>query len=113
MQPYVSLKVAQRDPASNAGEDKQAKVEDLVPLDDAYVFDWEGDELKALWEIVEKPAVSNPVLGDKNALNTTFRTDVPGTYVLGLTASDDWVTGGMDTVQVIVTSDEIFSSSFE
>jgi len=113
MQPYVSLKIAQRDPTSNAGEDKQAKVGELVRLDKAYVFDWEGDELKTLWEIVRKPSGSNPILGDKNALNTTFRTDVPGTYVLGLTASDDWVTGGMDKVQVIVTSDEIFSSSFE
>jgi len=114
MRPYVSLAVAQRDPSSNAGEDRVIGVAETVSLDDGYVFDWEGDELKTLWEIVQKPVGSNPLLGDKNTLNTTFWTDVPGTYVLVLTANDDWVTGARDTVRLeVIDTGTIFSNGFE
>lgn len=102
MAPYVETWVKQRDPATNAGEDKTIMAGEPVVLDDTFAFDREANVLSLTWQVVEKPAGSNPDLVGGKSLHPTFTAATPGTYVLSLTASDSWATGAPDTVEILV-----------
>ena len=101
--PQVEQMVAQRDPAANAGRDRVIPLGQDVVLDDAYVFDWEGDPLTLTWEVVSQPPGSAAFFSDPTGLHPTFSADTVGAYVLTLTAQGGTVAGISDTVTVSVT----------
>lgn len=114
MQPLVHEWVAQRDPASFAGTDKQADIGQTVGLNDAFVFDPLGDDYTVEWQVVQQPNGANAQFGDPAVLNTNFSADRDGVYTLGLTAANQWVTGEQDTVRISISNpDVIFRAGFE
>jgi PKD repeat protein len=114
LQPVVSKMAASRDPASYAGNDKSGDVNEIIVLDEAFVFDPEGDELTTLWEVIDKPHGAVATLGDASVLHTTFSADRRGVYMLGLSAADEWVEGNQCTIQIIVDDPGlIFDNGFE
>jgi len=114
MEPLIKQLVPQRDPASYAGPDRSALIDEVITLEDAYVFDWEGDPLNVTWQVIDQPPGAGVVLGDDQTLHTTFSANRHGIYTLGLTAVDQWVHGPTDTLQITVTDPNIiFSDGFE
>jgi hypothetical protein len=74
-------------PSVNAGEDMNASINTSVTLA-GQVSDPDGDALTLTWEIVSQPAGSNASLESVTTAEVTFTPDIPGQYVIKLTASD-------------------------
>ncbi len=106
--PYVEQMVAQRDLATDAGRNRVVPFGESFTLDDAYVFDWEGDALTVTWQIVSHPPGSTASLTNPTALHPSFVPDVPGLYVLSLTASDGSITSTPDTVSILVATGSVY-----
>jgi hypothetical protein len=99
--PDVARLVAQRDPAADAGADRVVRPGQAVALDDAAVFDWAGRPIAVAWQVVSRPAGSTAALPDGTVLHPVFTPDLPGEYLLSLTASDDLLEGAPDTVRIV------------
>lgn len=114
MQPLVSKLVPQRDPASYAGPDRTAGINEVISLLDAYVFDQEGDPLSVQWRIINQPLGAHGDIGDSEVLHPTFAANRHGQYTLSLSASDQWVVGAPDNIIISVTDPKmIFDDGFE
>jgi len=106
--PQVERMVAQRDPAADAGRDRAVLLGQSVTLDDAYVFDWEGNLLTVTWQIIDRPTGSTASLSDPTVLHPSFLPDKPGWYVLSLTASDSSIVGTVDTVNILAATNLVY-----
>jgi PKD repeat protein len=100
--------VAKRDPAVDAGRDRRVPLGQSITLDDAYVFDWEGDPVSLTWQITSRPPTSAVSLSNPTVLHPSFSPDKPGLYVLSLTASDGFITGASDEVSIRAGTDLIY-----
>lgn len=69
-----------------------------VTLDGSATTDPEGQALTYRWEITTKPATSQAVIVNQNAIKTEFTADKPGTYIIVLTVTD---TDGQSTTKEI------------
>ena len=94
-------------PVVDAGEDQTISVSALAWLDQASVWDPDGDAISELrWEIVSSPEGSTPVLSNPNKLRPYFWTDSTGDYLLSFSVTDgiDWSQPDYITIHVIETS---------
>lgn len=74
-------------PTVNAGADASVTAGESVALA-ATVTDAEGDAVTHAWSLVSAPAGTAATLAADAPLSTTLQTDVEGTYVVRLTATD-------------------------
>lgn len=81
-------------PYADAGPDRQLNVPAHISGDGSVFAD------SYLWEVIDQPAASNPVLTKSDTARVKFDTDVDGSYILRLTvAQNDLV--HTDTVQIV------------
>jgi hypothetical protein len=77
-------------PQANAGSLQQAYVADKVILDGSGSSDPNGDAITYHWEFVSRPEASRAELEDPTTVNSAFRADAPGDYVVRLIVKDRW-----------------------
>ena len=75
-------------PVANAGIDQTVLLGDTVFLDGSGSSDVDLDPLSFSWRFTEVPANSAATLSDTSAESPSFFTDLPGIYVVELTAND-------------------------
>ncbi|HEX7114102.1 MAG TPA: PKD domain-containing protein [Steroidobacter sp.] len=86
-------------PVANAGPDVSARVGQVVQLTAELSSDVDGDALTFRWSL-STPEGSTASLTATVGETTSFTTDVPGTYVVQLTASDAEAESEPDTVAI-------------
>jgi hypothetical protein len=91
-------------PVADAGNDQTVIPGQTVQLSGT-ATDADNDPMTYAWSVVSRPAGSNRNVDNPTQLDTTFRPDVGGRYVLQLVAND----GYTDSVpsQVIITYDNV------
>ena len=77
-------------PQANAGSLQQVYVADKVILDGSGSSDPNGDAITYHWEFVSRPEASRAELEDPTTVNSAFRADAPGDYVVRLIVKDRW-----------------------
>jgi nitrous oxidase accessory protein NosD len=77
-------------PQANAGSLQQVYVADMVILDGSGSSDPDGDAITYHWEFVSRPEASRAELEDPTTVNSAFRADAPGDYVVRLIVNDRW-----------------------
>jgi hypothetical protein len=77
-------------PQANAGSLQQVYVKEKVTLDGSGSSDPNGDAITYNWEFVSRPEASRAELKDPTTVNSTFRADVTGDYVVQLIVKDRW-----------------------
>ncbi len=88
-----------RPPFANAGPDQSVKVGDLVSLSGAASADPDGDPLRYLWTLRDRPLGSLAALIDAATVTPHFIADKPGHYLIQLIVND----GKADSVPDAVT----------
>ncbi|MDR1727511.1 MAG: hypothetical protein LBT74_06235 [Acidobacteriota bacterium] len=96
----VEVTIGAVKPTTRAGEDQAAAVGATVALDGSGSTTLNGVPLTYAWELVEKPAGSAAELSDPAAVTPTFVVDLPGSYKFRLVASDRFMAGDPDLVEV-------------
>jgi hypothetical protein len=86
-------------PVANAGPDISTRVGQVVRLTAELCSDVDGDALTFRWSL-SAPQGSTASLSATAGVTTSFTADVPGTYVVQLTASDGEAESEPDTVAV-------------
>jgi Flp pilus assembly protein TadD len=89
-------------PVAGSGPDLTVNVGDLVILDGSNSSDPDGDQLTFNWTFTSRPFGSTVTLNDTTSMNPAFKTDIPGTYVIGLTVNDG--TLDSDNIDVVTIS---------
>jgi hypothetical protein len=87
-------------PLANAGPDQSLVVSQLVQLDGSGSSDPNGDPLTFQWSFVTRPPRSNTTLANATTAQPTFRSDLPGTYVVQLIVNDGIAGSAPDTVTI-------------
>ncbi|MGB6970610.1 MAG: right-handed parallel beta-helix repeat-containing protein [Desulfobulbales bacterium] len=77
-------------PQANAGSLQQVYAADKVILDGSGSSDPNGDAITYHWEFVSRPEASRAELEDPTTVNSAFRADAPGDYVVRLIVKDRW-----------------------
>jgi hypothetical protein len=96
----VRVSTTNAPPVADAGQNLSAFIGDLVRLDGSQSSDPDGDELTYIWSFTSRPAGSQAVLSNRNAVSPTFALDVRGDYLLQLIVSDGAVNSPPDTLRV-------------
>jgi hypothetical protein len=91
-------------PVADAGPDQTATELVEVQLDGSGSSDADGDPLTFTWEFQSLPDGSTATLSDPDIVDPTFVPDLPGEYVLQLTA-DDGFPDGPDRDTMTVTAE--------
>ncbi|MEQ1800797.1 MAG: PKD domain-containing protein [Gammaproteobacteria bacterium] len=88
-------------PVANAGPDQTVFTQGPVALNGTGTTDPDGDGFSYSWEFDTRPAGSGATLTGAGTASPTFTPDVPGSYVIRLTAADGFPDStGTDTVTV-------------
>ena len=90
-------------PVANAGPDQNVFVDDTVQLDGSGSKDADGNKLEFFWALISKPEGSGSTISSATAEKTTFRADLPGTYIAQLIVRDGKVESAPDTVVITAT----------
>lgn len=90
-------------PVANAGPDQNVFVDDTVQLDGSGSKDADGDQLGFFWALISKPEESGSIILSASAEKTTFKPDLPGTYIGQLIVRDGKVESDPDTVVITAT----------
>jgi hypothetical protein len=85
-------------PVAHAGADQTPAVGTTVQLDGSTSTDIDGDVLTYAWALTAKPAGSNAILSDPEAVQPTLTIDKPGTYIAQLIVNDGKLDSEADTV---------------
>ena len=86
-------------PLAYAGKDQKVEVGETVMLSAAYIPDADGDLLRYIWTLADKPAQSMATITDKMGPETSFVVDVFGSYTVRLMV-DDGTNYAFDIVNV-------------
>lgn len=87
----VTATRANATPIANAGSAQYTATGSTVTLDGSSSTDANGDRLTYRWTLTTKPSGSVAILSSASAVQTTFRADITGTYVLTLIVNDGQV----------------------
>ncbi len=101
---FVTITVANRPPAANAGADQSAAVGASITLDGSASSDPDGDALSYAWSFVSVPAGSAATLNDPASVSPGFTIDEPGSYVVSLVVSDGQAPSAADTVTITTSN---------
>lgn len=82
-------------PVANLGPDFTIKLNQKVKLNAGQSFDEDGDLLSYRWALTV-PKGSTAILSSKNHIETEFKVDIPGTYVVELIVNDGRVDSNSD-----------------
>jgi hypothetical protein len=91
-------------PLANAGPDRSAAPNGTITLDGTASRDPNGTTVTYSWRIVQQPPGSTPVLSTATSATPTFRTDMPGVYILALTCSDGSLTSTIHQITITVAT---------
>jgi len=89
-------------PVADAGPDQVVQIGWTVPFDGSGSSDPDGDSLTYQWALISIPTDSTVTLIEANTATPFFVADVPGSYTVQLTVSDD--KGGTATTTVSITA---------
>ncbi|MDX1810704.1 MAG: PKD domain-containing protein, partial [Gammaproteobacteria bacterium] len=87
-------------PTANAGANVVVAINELVKLDGSASSDVDGDHLRYVWDITEKPADSNAALIDAGSSNPQLTVDMVGIYTIRLVVSDGSKSSKPDFVSI-------------
>lgn len=87
-------------PIANAGLDQIVDVNSTVLVNGSASSDADGNALTYAWELVSKPEGSSSVLETPNSLQTAFKVDKAGEYVLRLIVRDAYLESEPDIVVI-------------
>jgi len=88
-------------PVSQAGDDQEVSVGEVVQLDGSRSTDPEGLPLEYSWVFVSRPGGSAAVLDLPGTVNPVFTPDVEGAYVVRLTVTDPGGLTDSDDVTIL------------
>ncbi|MCD9457438.1 PKD domain-containing protein [Marinibactrum halimedae] len=99
-----------RAPVANAGSDRSANIDEVITLNGAASYRFEGDQqvsdgLSYRWLVID-PAGADVTLVSANTVSPTFAAHKEGTYVVQLIVNDGALDSTPDTVAVSVASHE-------
>jgi len=90
-------------PIANPGMDKFVTLGSAVKLDGGASKDPDLDGLTYRWSLVSRPTGSSVVFVS-TSINPEFKTDIPGSYVLGLKVSDGILESQLKTVTIFASA---------
>ena len=99
--------IENNEPVASAGFPQLINLNELVQLDGSASVDADSDVLTFHWEIISKPSGSNAELSDPSIVNPTFIADLPGSYEIRLTVSDNIADTIFDTVIIDTNAQNI------
>ena len=96
------------DPIANAGTDQIVATKKEVKVDGSNSSDPDGDPLTYEWQLKSKPTGSTAQLSDSKGKSATFKTDLPGKYIVQLIVDDGLEKSSPDTVTIEALADYHF-----
>jgi len=100
----VSLSTTNSAPVASASAPASVHWNTTVQVDGSASTDVDGDALGFTWSILTRPAGSQAVLSDPNAIKPTFQADRPGVYVVQLVVNDGHVNSAPASASVTATN---------
>lgn len=92
-------------PIADAGDDQDAQVGMVVPMDGGGSSDPDGDSLDYSWTIIEAPTGSSASLINGSFVDPQFIPDLPGRYVVELVVSDGELSSNPDSLEIVAVED--------
>jgi len=102
----VTISTTNSAPMAHSGHDRHVQVGEVVQLNGSQSYDVDGDLLTFEWVITERPADSQALLSDVNAVLPTMTLDAAGTYHFQLKVSDS-VHSSLSRVLTVTTDNTI------
>ncbi|MGH8265111.1 MAG: PKD domain-containing protein [Steroidobacteraceae bacterium] len=100
----VSLSTTNSAPVASASAPASLHWNTTVQVDGSASTDVDGDALGFTWSILSRPAGSQAVFSDPNAIKPTFHADRPGVYVVQLVVNDGHVNSAPASASVTATN---------
>ncbi len=100
----VSLSTTNTAPVANASAPASVHWNTTVQVDGSASTDADGDVLGFTWSLLSRPAGSQAVISDPNAIKPTFQADRPGVYVVQLVVNDGHVNSAPASASVTATN---------
>lgn len=96
----VNITTSNRAPIAEPGEPQSAQVGQRVTLDGTQSFDPDGDNLRFIWTLTERPTGSTASLDNAGSPTPSFLLDVAGNYTARLVVTDGSLSSNPATTTV-------------